>query len=246
MHGHELIFRRSYRAYLCNNAVLQPTSFTAHAATNKLIETPFRELDGKTIKEKYGLENPRCLDNVLANPIGVNAAFRTTDGYLIVVERSDKLAQYPGLWGVPAGFMNPDKDKTPFDTASRDASIEEVGRKMAEARLLELGRALDDWHVEIIMEGIIDGTSSQVKSAPKSGEWEAKGRYLVPFDPRSCAAYLAKMIEKIPPSVPESAWITGKSPKWVPAHWRTVYLALARIHGQDEVEKELDIALKAD
>ncbi len=186
------------------------------------------------------------MDDVLANPIGVNAAFLTTDDYAIILERSPKLAQYPGLWGVPAGFMNPN-DMSPYKTASRDAAAEEAGRKLAEAKLTELGRALDDFHYEILMTGIIDGTKAQVMSSLKSGEWEARGRHIIPFNPRDCTQYLAKTITEIPPSVPKSAWVVGKSPKWVPAHWRALYLALAfdKKYGQDEVDKELEKALAA-
>ncbi len=223
--------------------IMQKTSFFAHVASNKSTEKGIKELGGRSAKRVYDL-HPKELDNdILANPIGINSAFLTTDGYVVLAERSKKLSQYPALFGVPAGFMTPEKDATPYETVARDGALEEVGRRLIQAKLLELGRALDDLHVEIGMEGRIDGNKEQVENAIRGADWESRKLFTIPFNPKDCAKYLTKTITETPPNVPKSAWIIGKSPKWVPAHHRILYLALARKYGQDEVDKELKKAV---
>jgi hypothetical protein len=220
--------------------IVQPTSFFTHIASNKALEESILELGGKSPLQFYGLE-VKELNDVLANPIGVNSALVTKDRYAIIIERSNKLSQYPGLYGVPAGFMNP-ADKTVHATGYREIN-EEVGKFDAEIRLVEIGRALDDLHVEINMNGEIDATKSQIEEAITKSEWESKGKRLIPFNPRDCAGYLAQTIEGIPSNVPPSKWIVGKSPKWVPAHHRALYLSLASVYGQEDVNKEISNAL---
>lgn len=220
--------------------ILQPTSFFAHTSSNKALEELVDELGGKTPLQFYNLD-PKELDNVLANPIGVNSALVTKDNYVIIVERSKKLSQYPGLYGVPAGFMNPE-DKTPHRTGYREIK-EEVGDFDAEVMLVEIGRALDDFHIEINMIGKIDEKKSRISEAIIKSEWESKGKYFVPFNPRDCAEYLMTTITEIPSNVPKSNWITGKSPKWVPAHHRVLYLALVNEYGQEDVHKALHNSL---
>ncbi len=220
--------------------IVQPTSFFAHTASNKACEEAIDELSGKSPLQFYSLE-PKELGNVLANPMGVNSALVTKDNYAIIIERSSKLAQYPGLYGVPAGFMNPD-DKTVHTTGYREIK-EEVGNFCAEIRLIEIGRALDDLHVEINMMGKIDANKSRIEEAIIKSEWESKGKYFIPFNPRACAKYLATTINSIPSNVPASNWTVGKSPKWVPAHHRALYLALAKEYGQEDVNKELRNAI---
>lgn len=220
--------------------VVQPTSFFAHTASNKVLEDAIDELGGKSPLQFYGLM-PKELGNVLANPMGVNSTLVTKDNYVIIIERSSKLSQYPGLYGIPAGFMNPD-DKTVHAAGYREIK-EEVGDFSAEIRLIEIGRALDDFHVEINMMGRIDENKSRIEGAITKSEWESKGKYFIPFNPRDCAKYLATTITSIPSNVPPSNWVLGKSPKWVPAHHRALCLALAKEYGQDDVNSEIGKAL---
>jgi len=216
--------------------VFQRTNFFTYAASNKSLEEPIEELGGKTVREHYS-PDPKEPDNVLANPIGINTVLLTKDKRVILVERSKKLSQYPGLYGVPAGFMKPE-DTTPFETARRETR-EEVGKFNIQVRLYELGRALDDLHIEIGMVGQIDADKGQIEEAVRTSEWEAKKRLIVPFNPRDCGKYMVMRITEIPPNVPQSAWVIGKSPAWVPAHHRILYLALVKEYGQEEVSKEL-------
>jgi len=220
--------------------VVQPTSFFAHMASNKALEETIDELGGKSPLEFY---KPKAneLGDVLANPMGVNSAIVSKDNYAIIIERSSKLSQYPGLYGVPAGFMSPD-DKTVHETGYREIK-EEVGNFEAEIRLIEIGRALDDLHAEINMMGRIHENKSKIEQAITKSEWEAKGKYFIPFNPRDCAKYLATTIAGVPINVPPSEWVIGKSPKWVPAHHRALYLALAKEYGQEDVNKEISKAL---
>ncbi len=131
---------------------IQPTSFFAHSLSNKALEDCMDELDGRSPIEFYKL-NPKEMDSILANPIGVNSALVTSDNHVIIVDRSTKLSQYPGLFGIPAGFMKPE-DKTPHGTGYREVR-EEVGNFDVDMKLVELGRALDDFHIEINMTGRI-------------------------------------------------------------------------------------------
>lgn len=220
--------------------IVQPTTFFAHTASNKALEDAIDELGGKSPMQFYGLK-PKELGDMLANPIGVNSVLVTKDDYVIIIERSGKLSQYPGLYGIPAGFMNPD-DKTVHATGYREIR-EEVGNFGAEIRLIEIGRALDDLHVEVNMMGRIDESRSRIEEAITKSEWESRGKYFLHFNPRDCAKYLAVTINSIPSNVPPSNWILGKSPKWVPAHHRALYLALAKEYGPGDVNKELNSAL---
>ncbi|MBI2137414.1 NUDIX domain-containing protein [Candidatus Woesearchaeota archaeon] len=219
--------------------IVQQTTFFTHTASNKALEDKIDELGGQSPLQFYGL-TPKELDSVLANPIGVSSVLVTRDNHVIITERSNKLSQYPGLYGLPAGFMNPD-DRTVHATAYREIR-EEVGNFGAEVRLVELGRALDDLHVEITMVGKIDGTKSGIEGAITMSEWESRGKYFVPFNPRDCANYLVTTISSVPSNVPPGNWILGKSPKWVPVHHRALYLALTKEYGQEAVNKELNSA----
>ena len=224
--------------------VLQRGEYLDHEASNKALDRRPREFGGRRIRECYDV-HPKELDDYFANPIGVNSVFFTVDDppCAVLTERSKKLHQYPGLFGIPGGFMNPDMDRTPFDTTARDAAFQEVGRPLTEAKLVEVGRALDDLHIEIGMVGSIDGTSRQVTEAIRRADWEHRRIFTVDFDPRTCATYMKIMIEEIPQNVPKGGWIIGKSPFWVPAHYRLLYLALANKYGHDEVDIELENAL---
>ena len=123
---------------------MQPTTFFTRVFTNNDLDN---DLVWKMVEER-GIEYTN-LDDGLANPIGNNVLVLTEDGYVILNKRSDKIAQYPSLFGIlPAGFTNPDKDGyNPFDTAEREAT-EELGVEIKEVELLGFGRAGDDRHPE--------------------------------------------------------------------------------------------------
>ena len=111
---------------------------------------------------------------------------------------------------------------------------------------MEIGRAYDDMHPEIIVFTKTDATGEDVKRLSKFAVDKFEGPPLpIPFNPRDVANYMVKTIERRPDGTPEieGLWIPEKSPSWVPAHWRTVYLLLERESGSEEVNKELKRAL---
>ncbi|RKX97758.1 MAG: hypothetical protein DRP54_08800 [Spirochaetes bacterium] len=237
---------------------LQRTSFFRYACSNRSMD---RTVEEKRIRELYVNEDDlRNLDDGLSNSIGVDIGLLTSDKKIILTQRSKKLHQYPGLYGVPAGFMSP-KDKytqekysvfdikdemvSPFVTAVREL-YEEVNVQDSSIpknmRLIEIGRAYDDMHPEIIVFTQTDATGEDVKKLAKFARDKFEGPPVpVPFNPRDVARYMVESVKEIPPGTPkiEGLWIPGKSPLWVPAHWRTVYLLLEREFGSEEANKEL-------
>ena len=204
--------------------------------------------------EKRGTEYTN-LDDGLANPIGNNVLVLTQDGYVILNKRSDKLAQYPGLYGIlPAGFTVPIKEEdgkikeidgfNQFNTARREA-IEELGvKKLKNLELLGFGRAGDDRHVEFQFLAETDYTVNEVLSAPKSSKYEAQEIIPVEFSPEKLAPYLTKTIKDVPKGAVKrgNVWIPERSPTWVPAQNKLVIDALIKEYGFDKVYKAIEDA----
>ena len=85
---------------------VERTSYFTYSATNK-------SLDNKMVKEmmKKRGDSYSNLNDGLPNPIGVSSVVVSNpDNVVIIIKRSDKLSQYPGLFGIPGGFMDPDDD----------------------------------------------------------------------------------------------------------------------------------------
>lgn len=236
--------------------VFQPTSWFTYSATNKsLDEKVLLDEFGKviSIREKY-VENPLDLNDVLANPTGVSTTLISEpENRMILVERSMKLSQYPGLYGVAAaGFMKRDytDDKglhkgdtvdgvpNPFLTIKRELE-EEIGIDCSvnDFTLFSVGRAMDDLHVELFGETRTNLTVEEIKSAPKSSKYETLKMIDVPFKPKEVLTYVVRTIGKIPVGVPpnENAWIIGRSPKWVPAHAVATIQSLMKEYGYERV-----------
>ncbi|MCD6477692.1 MAG: NUDIX domain-containing protein [Candidatus Aenigmarchaeota archaeon] len=214
---------------------LERTSYFTFAATNKSI-------DKEMVREMMKLRGDSYLNlnDGLANPIGVNVGVVSeSDNVIIITRRSEKLSQYPGLYGIPAGFMNPDKDKTPFDTARREVE-EEMGIDVNDLKMIGIGRAGDDRHVEALMSAITDYTTEEIEAAPKSGKWEHVEINYVDFTPKDVMNHLTKTISEEPAGVPPGTgvWIPGKSPSWVPAQWRSVMDILINEYGFKDVWEE--------
>ncbi len=219
----------------------QPTSFFTRVFTNNSLD---EEVVWKMV-EKRGKEYPN-LDDGLANPIGNNILVLTDDGYVILNKRSEKLAQYPGLYGIlPAGFTNPQKDDfNQFNTARRETQ-EELGiKKLRKLELIGFGRAGDDRHPEFQFIAETDYTINEVLSAPKSSKYEAQKIIPVEFEPRKLAPYLAKTVEEVPKGAVKrgNTWIPAKSPAWVPAQNKLVIDALIKEYGFNRVYKAIEEA----
>lgn len=242
---------------------LQRTSYHRFACSNRSLD---EKLGEKTIREFYVNENDlKDLKDGLANPIGVNLGIITSDNHVILTQRSKKLYQYPGLYGVPAGFMKPEdryndekygvfsvktSETSPFITGVREL-WEEVNISDStipeNMKLIEIGRAYDDLHAEIIMHTRTDAKSKHVKEQVKFAVDKFEGcPVLVEFNPRALSKYMVETIKERPPGTPDiqNIWIPEKSPQWVPAHWRTVYLLLEKEYGAKEIERELKKAME--
>ncbi len=219
---------------------VQPTSYFTFAFTNKRLD---EDIVWQMV-EKRGKEYTN-LDDGLANPIGNNILVITDDGYVVLNKRSEKLSQYPGLYGIlPAGFTSPEKDRhNPFNTARREAQ-EELGVKIKNLFLIGLGRAGDDRHSETEFIAGTNYTINEVLSTPKSGRYEAQRIIPVEFNPRKLAYYLTRTVKDIPKGAVKrgNTWIPGKSPAWVPAQWKVTVDALIKEHGFDKVYREIENA----
>ena len=228
----------------------QLTSFFTRVATNNSLD---EDVVWQMV-EKRGTEYTN-LDDGLANPIGNNVLVLTQDGYVILNKRSDKLAQYPGLYGIlPAGFTVPVKEENgkikevdgfnQFNTARREA-IEELGvKKLKNLELLGFGRAGDDRHVEFQFLAETEYTINEVLSAPKSSKYEAQEIIPVEFSPKELAPYLTKTIKDVPKGAVKrgDVWIPEKSPTWVPAQNKLVIDALIKEYGFEKVYKAIEDA----
>lgn len=214
---------------------LQDAMYSDFSATNKSIDNPLV----KTMVSQRGsdMEN---LNDGLANAIGVNVNLLSEpDNSIVIIERSPALDQYPGLYGIPAGFFNPKKsDYNPFNIAKSEAH-EEVGVPIEEINMFGLDRACDDRHIEVLMTAKTPYTKEKILSAPKSGKWEGKIKpeNIIDFEPKKIMKLLTKTVSEEPKGVPKGTnyWVPGQSPAWAPAHWKAVQAELINQFGFDEV-----------
>ncbi|MBI2672663.1 hypothetical protein HYX19_00210 [Candidatus Woesearchaeota archaeon] len=254
---------------------LSGTSFFRFSCSNHALGIRFGD---RNVRETYVDETLlEELTDQLANPIGVELGLITSDNKVPIMLRSTNLSQYPGLYGVPAGFMDRVKDRarvemihdkygkflmpdsvSPFITMAREFAEEILGQAknddslyniafesaIRNMKLLGIGRAYDDLHLEFIMTSKTDAPSDYLiensKFAPDKFEYQGKP-IMVDFNPRALAQYLVKRVSVRPKGTPDIAniWIDNSSPQWVPAHWMTIYYMLAKEFGKDEVHKEL-------
>lgn len=158
-----------------------PTKFFDHVATGQSLDKKVlkdKNGDPTSIREKY-ITDPYSLDDVLANPTGVNATIVSKpDNAVLYVKRSDKIMQYPGRYGAAsAGFMETgdlkDGSPNPFVTIQREAE-EEMGVKSdhSDFTITGVGRPWDDMHGEIWGTMELDMTVEKIKSAPKKHKYE--------------------------------------------------------------------------
>jgi len=226
------------------------STWFSYSTTNRSLDDKILEQEDRkvSIREKY-IRNPLDLNDVLANSTGCSATvISEPDHKLVMVERSMKLSQYPGLYGdAVAGFMHREKDlvdgkPNPFKTLQREAQ-EEAGITCSvnDLKLLGIGRAMDDLHGEIWGELRTPLTVQEIYSAPKKDKYEALRMFDIPFEPKEVLKYLIKTIDQIPVGVPSESnvWITSRSPKWVPAHAVNTIHSLEREYGHDKVVRTL-------
>jgi 8-oxo-dGTP pyrophosphatase MutT (NUDIX family) len=233
------------------------TNYATFSATNRSVDNP----EVKRMLEERGSSYTNLNDG-LADPIGVGVIIHSIpDDVIVITKRSEKLDQYPGLRGLPAGWLNPDTDRrcfrehdslidimelgplekfvyNPFETARREVE-EEVGVKSENINMIGFGRAGDDRHLEFLMTAETSYTAEKILSSPKVSKWESQKIELVPFEPKEVMKYLTETIEEEPKGVPKGTgvWVPGKSPKWVAAAWHGVNSALINEFGFDKVWK---------
>jgi ADP-ribose pyrophosphatase YjhB (NUDIX family) len=214
---------------------VQDTTYFTNAATNKSLDVP--EVRRMIEERGSSLSN---LDDGLANSIGVSVNILSRpDNCLVIIERSQSLDQYPDLLGLPAGFFNPQKHNySPFNTGRMEVE-EEIGVPIEKIRLFGVGRAGDDRHGEILMTAETPYTKEKILSAPKTAKWEGKitPSNIVPFEPDKLMKLMTKTIKEEPKGVPKGtgAWVTGRSPAWVPAAWEALKTLMVNEFDFDEV-----------
>jgi hypothetical protein len=226
---------------------LAPSFFFTYAATNQALDKQILD-DGSgnkmSIRQKY-IRDPTDWNDCLANSTGVSMVLISKpDNEMTFVKRSEKLAQYPGRWGVAAaGFMNRDAvfDKqgnlikinrdcvagvpNPLLTGRHELK-EEMGVEcdFNDIVLFGVGRPLDDLHGEIWGEYRTDMTSEQIRSTKKSNKFEHLKLVQVPFEPRKVLEYLIN---------PELC--LNPYENWVPAHAVATVDSLINEFGDQEV-----------
>jgi 8-oxo-dGTP pyrophosphatase MutT (NUDIX family) len=215
------------------NLLLDGTSYFTFNATNKSLDNP----EVRRMLEERG-SSYYNLDDGLANPIGVNLnVISEPDNSIIITKRSEKLSMYPSLKGTPAGFFEPIKHNYNLFNAARAEAKEEAGIPVDEIKMIGLGRAGDDRHIEVLMTAKTPYNKEKILAAPKSAKWEHQKMELVPFEPKEVMKHLTETIKEEPQGVPKNTgvWIPGKSPAWCPGQWEVVKDQLINEFGFDEV-----------
>lgn len=216
---------------------VQLSSFFKHMSTNLSLD---KAVVWQMV-EKRGADYGN-LDDGLANPIGNEAVVVSKDGYVLIEERADTITQYPGLYGIPSGFTDPDKDEyNPSKTAKRILKEQLNLEDIESVELLGFGRAGDDRHIEL--QWLVKTSKKMdeiLEKAPKPSKLKRRER--VKFMPEDVAKYLSKTVQG---GVPAGAvkrgnlWMPGESPKWVPAQAIAVIDALVNTFGYGRVEKAI-------
>lgn len=212
---------------------LQKANFSSHLATNLSLTNP--EVM-RMVKERG--DDYRNLDDGLSNITGTNIGLISTpDNSIVLTKRSEELRQYPGLFGIPAGFAIPPRDDFNLFNTVRRESQQEVGVPLDKIQMIGVVRSLDDRHPGGLFMATTSYTGEQILAAPKSGKWEHKDIIIVPFEPKKVMGLLTETIKEEPPGVPKGTgtWIPGKSPKWDPTHWEVTTAMLIKKYGFDEV-----------
>lgn len=231
-----------------------PSTWFRYNATNKSLDTGAVEGNGRkaSIREKY-VKDPLDLKDNLANSTGVSTTIISSkDGRLLYVQRSEKLSQYPAVFGDgAAGFMNRDKDlikgvPNPFYTVMRETK-EEAGIpcKPEDFVLLGVGRAMDDLHGEIWMELRTNHTVDEIKGLPKSHKYETVRILDVPFEPKEVAKIFKEHLTAKEWEEKMKMWIDPEEypqvPAWVPAHAVNTIHSLIKEYGFEPVRKAFEI-----
>ncbi len=215
---------------------VQLTSFFKHKFTNLSFDENVvgQMVDGRGAD--YG-----NLDDGLANAIGNEVVVVSKDGYTLIEERADTIAQYPGLYGIPSGFADPDKDGyDPSRTAKRILKEQLNLEELESIELLGFGRAGDDRHMEFQWLVKTNKKMDEILEASPTPS-KLKKRERVKFTPEEVAKYLSKTVDGVPAGAVKrgNLWIPGESPKWVPAQAIDVIYALAKDFGYDRVERAI-------
>jgi hypothetical protein len=239
----------------------RPSFFFDYAAIQLILDKPVLK-DGKTIRDEYKI-NPYSWNNVdelgyivLPNNIGSEwVVISEPDHKLIASQRSEKLVQYPGLYGVsPAGFMMRKiltKEKklvpadvidgipNPFKTAMREGQ-EEMGLefKLDQIKIYALARPWDDLHAELIGEIRTPLTVNEILSGiPKGSKYENVRLIDVPFD--QPGPVIKGYPEKNYPGLVgyKDFDFTHPTGPWVPAQALAVIYSAIREHGEEKVKK---------
>ncbi len=141
-----------------------PTTYFTYVGSNQSLDKQLP--DGKTIREKY-IEDPRNLDDILANPIGVSAITITDDDMCFYAKRSEKLGTFPNRYGIaPAGFMERndliDGVPSPFATIKREGEEELLLEGKLNFEITGFGRSRETMHSEVYGTLRTDMTSKEI------------------------------------------------------------------------------------
>jgi hypothetical protein len=160
-----------YPGALCRLVSWQQTS---NHLTLTLGPTDFRALVGTNWAQpqRYEQLGPAHF----ANPLGVSAALRTADGFLLVVRRGRLVAHHAGWFHVPSGHLEPEPHACdPFRAIQAELS-EELAVEPAELELLVcrgLALAADTYKPELVFQAHTALTRDQVLARFQPGEHRA-------------------------------------------------------------------------
>lgn len=211
---------------------LRPTWFYDHFALGISLNQPLSK-DGKITLKQYLIQNykvgPLDWSPLLTYTCGNNVSIRSSDGYLILMNRGKSNVQNPERIGIPAGFGDHRKDLengavSPRMTAVREAGEESgAGAEINPDRLVlrHVGRPEDDWHTEISWSLDSEKKADELLQASK-GKYEGK-------------------LFKVAFNLSEDTMKFLRDPsRWVLAHWYDTIQVFAEEFGREKLIEKLN------
>jgi hypothetical protein len=159
---------------------IAPTVFLDHVAFGQNMNLPYFDGGTQTLEQKY-VKDPLEFYKFLPHTLGVNVSIKSSDGYLVLMNRSSKIQHYPDSKGVgAAGFGDRRKDclneiPHPHLTALRELNEEAgINAKKDNLILKHIGKTHDDKHCEISYIADVDAKADEILYARKSSKYEGK------------------------------------------------------------------------
>jgi hypothetical protein len=165
------------------------TDYYTRAVTNHSLDETLP--DGQLMRRRYGGDPADLADSRLANPLGVNLSVVTSDNWVCIAERGEKVATNPGGYApAVSGTGNLDDFEatysySPFLTARRQAYHEATGLympKLEDITFFGLARTLTYYDPFLFGEIRVPLAWDELRSMPRRDSWDAEFLVAVPLE----------------------------------------------------------------